>query len=63
MAFSILVAIIMFFLTYNDVEDFNEKYIWIPIVFIIVSVVVVLAILARGIFVKPERIDVDEMIL
>ena len=63
MAFSILVSIIMFFLTYNDVEDFNEKYIWIPIVFIIVSVVVVLAILARGIFVKPERIDVDEMIL
>lgn len=63
MAVSILVAIIMFFLAYNDVDEFNEKYIWIPMIFIIVCVVAVLAVLARGIFVKAERIEVDEMIL
>ena len=63
MAVSIFVAIIMFLLSYNDVKDFNDTYIWIPIVFIIVCVVAVLIVLIRGIFIKPETIEVDEMIL
>ena len=59
MAVSIFVAIIMFLLSYNDVKDFNDTYIWIPIVFIIVCVVAVLIVLIRGIFIKPETIEVD----
>lgn len=62
MGVSILVAIIMFLLSYNDVEEFNDTYIWIPLIFIIVCIVAVLLVLARGIFVKAEYIDVDSLV-
>ena len=53
MIFSIGIAILTFILVYNDVNDFVEKYIWIPLGINLISIVIIFVLLVKSILHKP----------
>ncbi len=56
---SVMLSIFMFLMIYNDVDNFAEIYIWLPLPIVMVSIIIVLVILAKSILKKNREIDVD----
>ena len=59
MIFSILLSILMFFLLYNEVNDFIDIYIWIPLSLVLLSLLFVLFFLFKGLLTEKKNMDVD----
>ena len=59
----IALSLLTFLISYNSGEDFNERYIWIPLTFLFLGVVVVLGILTNILLYKHEQKDYDKIIL
>ena len=62
MVFSIGIAILTFILVYNDVNDFVDKYIWIPLSINLLSIVIIFILLAKSILNKPKKKNYDIVI-
>lgn len=62
MVFSIGIAILTFIMVYNDVKDFVDKYIWIPLSINLLSIVIIFVLLIKSILNKPKKKNFDIVI-
>jgi hypothetical protein len=56
---AVIVSLIMYWLVYHNVKDFADTYIWIPLSFVLLSLLVVLVFLFYGLFKEREITDYD----
>lgn len=62
-AAGLVVAFVMYVLALYDVDDFKEKYIWVPLSILLVIVFLAFIVMMKGLMTKRPFTDVNKEIM